>query len=232
MRCRAAEAPTSPICPLSADLPCKSPAGQWMRKGFLFLVAIRCPLAVCLQTARGMDWFTRKVLACRISNTLEAEFCLEALNEALHKFGVPEIMNIDQGSQFTSVDWTDRLKRAKTRISLSAIARHRLPATHGRQSPIPRQPSGIPSDQWRECPRHVASLAVAEIRMRLSARLGNRITGPSRFWTLDHLLQPPQAPRRPWRTTARRGLLQRNPNRSAGAGSSLNQPGNCPRVKE
>ena len=76
-----------------------------MRKGFLYLVAI-------------MDWFTRKVLAWRISNTLEAEFCLEALNEAIHKFGPPEIMNTDQGSQFTSFDWTDRLKRAKTRISM------------------------------------------------------------------------------------------------------------------
>jgi len=73
-----------------------------MRKGFLYLVAI-------------MDWFTRKVLAWRISDTLEADFCLEALNEAIHKFGPPEIMNTDQGGQFTSFDWTDRLKRAKTR---------------------------------------------------------------------------------------------------------------------
>ena len=72
-----------------------------MRRGFLYLVAI-------------MDWFTRKVLAWRISNTLEAEFCLEALNEAIHKFGAPEIMNTDQGCQFTSFDWTDRLKWAKT----------------------------------------------------------------------------------------------------------------------
>ena len=48
-----------------------------MREGFLYLVVSRCPAAVCLQTARGMDWFTRKVLAWRIANTLEAEFCLE-----------------------------------------------------------------------------------------------------------------------------------------------------------
>ena len=82
-----------------------------MRKGFLYLVAI-------------MDWFTRKVLAWRISNTLEAEFCLEALNEAIHKFGAPEIMNTDQGAQFTSFDWTDRLKRAKTRISMDGKARY------------------------------------------------------------------------------------------------------------
>jgi putative transposase len=64
-----------------------------MRKGFLYLVAI-------------MDWFTRKVLAWRISNTLEADFCVEALNEAIHRFGPPEIMNTDQGSQFTSFAWT------------------------------------------------------------------------------------------------------------------------------
>ena len=53
-----------------------------MKRGFLYLVAI-------------MDWFTRKVLAWRISNTLEADFCVEALNEAIHKFGPPEIMNTD-----------------------------------------------------------------------------------------------------------------------------------------
>ena len=82
-----------------------------MRKGFLYLVAI-------------MDWFTRKVLAWRISNTLEAEFCIEALNEAIHKFGPPEIMNTDQGSQFTSFDWTDRLRRAKTKISMDGKARY------------------------------------------------------------------------------------------------------------
>ena len=57
-----------------------------MRRGFLYLVAI-------------MDWHTRKVLAWRVSNTLEADFCVEALNEAIHKFGQPEIMNTDQGSQ-------------------------------------------------------------------------------------------------------------------------------------
>ena len=82
-----------------------------MRKGFLYLVAI-------------MDWFTCKVLAWRISNTLEAEVCLDALNAAIHKFGAPEIMNTDQGSQFTSFDWTDRLKRAKTKISMDGKARY------------------------------------------------------------------------------------------------------------
>ncbi len=82
-----------------------------MHKGFLYLVAI-------------MDWFTRKVLAWCISNTLEPEFCLEALNETIHRFGPPGIMNTDQGSQFTSFDWTERLKRAKTKISMDGKARY------------------------------------------------------------------------------------------------------------
>ena len=76
-----------------------------MRRGFLYLVAI-------------MDWHTRKVLSWRISNTLEADFCVDALNEAIHKFGSPEIMNTDQGSQFTSFAWTDRLHRSGVRISM------------------------------------------------------------------------------------------------------------------
>ena len=81
-----------------------------MRRGFLYLVAI-------------MDWHTRKVLAWRISNTLEADFCVEALNEAIHKFGPPEIMNTDQGSQFTSFAWIDRLKRIGARISMDGKGR-------------------------------------------------------------------------------------------------------------
>ena len=81
-----------------------------MRRGFLYLVAI-------------MDWATRKVLAWRISNTDEAEFCVEAFNEAVHRFGAPEIMNSDQGSQFTSFAWTDRMKRAGVRISMDGRGR-------------------------------------------------------------------------------------------------------------
>nr|WP_261399229.1 IS3 family transposase [Leisingera daeponensis] len=81
-----------------------------MRKGFLYLVAI-------------IDWHTRKVLAWRISNTLEADFCVEALNEAIHKFGPPEIMNTDQGSQFSSFARTDRLRRSGVRISMDGKGR-------------------------------------------------------------------------------------------------------------
>jgi len=94
-----------------------------MRRGFLYLVTI-------------MDWHTRKVLAWRISNTLEADFCVAALNEAIHKFGPPEIMNTDQGSQFTSFAWTDRLRRSTIRISMDGKGRflpsHGLQANHCR----------------------------------------------------------------------------------------------------
>jgi putative transposase len=82
-----------------------------MRKGLLYLVAV-------------MDWFTRKARAWRISNVPTAEVHLEALNEAIDKFGPPEIMNTDQGSQVTSLDWTDRLTRAKTKITMDGTARY------------------------------------------------------------------------------------------------------------
>ena len=81
-----------------------------MRRGFLYLVAI-------------IDWYTRKVLAWRLSNTLEADFCVEALNEALAKYDAPEIMNTDQGSQYTSFAWTDRLHQADVKISMDGKGR-------------------------------------------------------------------------------------------------------------
>jgi putative transposase len=81
-----------------------------MRHGFLYLVVI-------------MDWATRKVLAWRLSNTLDVDFCVEALNEALIRFGPPDIMNTDQGSQFTSWAWTDRLRKAGVKISMDGKGR-------------------------------------------------------------------------------------------------------------
>ena len=76
-----------------------------MRRGFLYLVAI-------------MDWHSRKVLAWRLSNSMDADFCVEALKEALTKHGKPEIFNTDQGSQFTSGAWIDVLTDAKIKISM------------------------------------------------------------------------------------------------------------------
>ncbi|TKZ18133.1 IS3 family transposase [Shimia litoralis] len=76
-----------------------------MRRGFLYLVAI-------------MDWYSRKVLAWRLSNSMDADFCVEALKEALANHGTPEIFNSDQGSQFTSGAWIDVLMDAKIKISM------------------------------------------------------------------------------------------------------------------
>ena len=81
-----------------------------MRRGFLYLVAV-------------MDWASRKVLAWRLSNTMDAEFCVEALKEALARFGRPEIFNTDQGSQFTSIDFTGVLRNAEVRISMDGRGR-------------------------------------------------------------------------------------------------------------
>ena len=81
-----------------------------MRRGFLYLVAV-------------MDWATRKVLAWRVSNTMDTAFCVEALQEALARFGRPEIFNTDQGSQFTSADFTDVLRGAQVRISMDGRGR-------------------------------------------------------------------------------------------------------------
>ena len=81
-----------------------------MRRGFLYLVAI-------------MDWATRKVLSWRLSNTMEADFCVEALQEAMARFGKPEIFNTDQGSQFTSFEFTQILKDAEVNISMDGRGR-------------------------------------------------------------------------------------------------------------
>ena len=70
-----------------------------------------------------MDWATRKVLSWRISNTLDADFCTEALKEALFKHGAPEIFNSDQGSQFTSEKFTKVLKAWDVKISMDGKGR-------------------------------------------------------------------------------------------------------------
>jgi putative transposase len=81
-----------------------------MAHGFLYLMAI-------------IDVASRKVLAWRLSNTLTADFCIEALNEALQRFGPPEIFNTDQGSQFTSEEWLAPLKAAGVAISMDGKGR-------------------------------------------------------------------------------------------------------------
>jgi len=81
-----------------------------MAHGFMYLVAI-------------LDVASRKVLSFRLSNTLTAEFCVEALEEAMLKFGRPEIFNTDQGSQFTSEEWIKVLKNAGVAISMDGKGR-------------------------------------------------------------------------------------------------------------
>ena len=103
---------------LLRDLPITRPNHVWctdvtyipLRRGFLYLVAV-------------MDWARRTVLSWRLSNTLDASFCVEALHEALERYGPPEIFNSDQGSQFTSVDFTDVLTEAGIRISMDGKGR-------------------------------------------------------------------------------------------------------------
>lgn len=70
-----------------------------------------------------MDWYSGKVLAWRLSNTLTAEFCTEALAEPISRYGKPEILNTDQGSQFTSETFTALLKEAAIRISMDGKGR-------------------------------------------------------------------------------------------------------------
>ncbi len=81
-----------------------------LQRGFLYLVAV-------------MDWASRKILSWRLSNTLEASFCVEALEEALERHGRPEIFNTDQGSQFTSREFTELLQDAGVKISMDGKGR-------------------------------------------------------------------------------------------------------------
>src|SRR5713226_1709537 len=79
-------------------------------RGFLYLVAV-------------IDWASRAVLAWRLSNTMDTAFCVSALEEALARFGKPEIFNTDQGSQFTSAIFTGRLTAAGVKISMDGRGR-------------------------------------------------------------------------------------------------------------
>jgi putative transposase len=81
-----------------------------MRKGFVYLTAV-------------LDWATRKVLSWRLSNTLTTDFCLEAVEAAVQRYGVPEIFNTDQGSQFTSDDFVDLIQGHGIRLSMDGKGR-------------------------------------------------------------------------------------------------------------
>jgi len=81
-----------------------------MARGFLYLVAI-------------IDWASRAVLAWRLSNTIDSRFCVEALEEALERYGKPKIFNTDQGAQFTSAAFTDKLEKPGVAISMDGRGR-------------------------------------------------------------------------------------------------------------
>ena len=81
-----------------------------MAKGFIYLVAV-------------MDWYSRRVLSWRVSTTMDADFCIDALKEAIENYGCPEIFNTDQGSQFTSEDFTKVLEAHDIKISMDGKGR-------------------------------------------------------------------------------------------------------------
>jgi putative transposase len=95
------------------NLPVTRPNQAWamdityipMARGFVYLAAV-------------VDWFSRRVLSWRLSITLEAAFCIEAVEEALARYGKPDIFNTDQGSQFTSIDFIKTLTDADVKISM------------------------------------------------------------------------------------------------------------------
>jgi putative transposase len=112
-------APENPVYPyLLRDLQVSRINQVWaadityipMARGFLFLVAV-------------IDLFSRRVLAWRLSNALETSFCVDALHEALERYGRPEIFNTDQGSQFTSEEFTSVLLEHDVKISMDGRGR-------------------------------------------------------------------------------------------------------------
>ena len=111
--------PQHPVCPyLLKHLIIDRPNQVWatdityipMKRGFVYLVAI-------------LDWATRKVLAHRVSISMTTDFCVEAQEEAIANYGAPEIFNTDQGSQFTSADFTQVLKDHSIKISMDGKGR-------------------------------------------------------------------------------------------------------------
>ena len=128
-----------------------------LARGFCYLTAI-------------MDWASRRVLSWRLSNTLDAAFCIEALEEALERYDSPEIFNTDQGSQFTCEGFTSVLAEPWRRDQ------------HGRTGPLARQRL------------HRAALEERQARGGLPESLREPDRGPSRAGCLLRLLQPPTPP--------------------------------------
>ena len=137
-----------------------------MARGFVYLAAV-------------VDWASRRVLAHRVSISMDTEFCREALEEAIARYGSPEIFNTDQGSQFTSAEFTRRPEEARHRHQ------------HGRQGRLARQ-------RVRR-----AAVAQREVRGGLSARLRDGERGACRACALLRLLQHASTAQRSGRKHAR-----------------------------
>ena len=127
-----------------------------VRRGFLYLVAI-------------MDWASRHVLAWRLSNTLDAGFCTDALDEALARHGTPEIFNTDQGSQFTGFAFTGRLREAGIRISMDGRGRRPVCGYDGPAATTPR-------DRLAHLPTGATTTARRSIQRDSGSRNDNRNT--------------------------------------------------------
>ncbi len=125
-----------------------------MRRGFCYLVAV-------------MDWASRRVLSWRLSNTLDAAFCIEALEEALERYDAPEIFNSDQGSQFTGAGFTSVLADHGVQISMDGRGR------------------------WPRQRLHRAALAIRQVRGGLPEGLRQSHRGAPRARCLLRVLQPP-----------------------------------------
>ena len=143
-----------------------------VRRGFLYLAAI-------------MDWASRHVLAWRLSNTLDAGFCTDALDEALARHGTPEIFNTDQGSQFTGFAFTGRLREAGIRISMDGRGRY--------------LDNIFIERLWRSLKYEAVYLPRARRRLR----------GPARHRRVDRLLQHREAALGARGENAGRGLPRR-----------------------
>ena len=135
-----------------------------MAKGFMYLVAI-------------MDWHSRRVLSWRVSNTLDTGFCIEALEEALQRYGAPEIFNTDQGAQFTSEAFTDVLKDHGHRDQhgrQGSMGGQRVRRTAVAQRQVRRRvPAGLRNAHWS------FALAWADTSSSTTSRRRHQRAGPT-----------------------------------------------------
>ena len=143
-----------------------------MKRGFVYLFAV-------------MDWASRRVLSWDLSNTLTTDFCIEAVQEAMQRYGKPEIFNTDQGRQFTSIDFTQLLKDNGIAISMDGRGCWRDNVF------VERLWKSI---KYEEVYLRVVDGCIDQIRGGVFARLRDGECGAQQNWALSGFLQFPQAP--------------------------------------